>query len=62
MAAVLPADLLLLDERAARLLARQQDLRTRGLLGVLAAAKRRGLLCLRLLQRWTAWSGKPVFT
>ena len=40
----LQADLLLLDERAARLLARQQGLRTRGLLGVLVAAKRRRLL------------------
>lgn len=40
----LQADLLLLDERAARLLARQQGLRTRGLLGVLVAAKRRHLV------------------
>lgn len=44
LAIELRADLLLVDERAARRLAVQYGLRVRGLLGVLVLAKRRGLL------------------
>ena len=44
LAASLPADLLLVDEFAARRLARLRGVPTQGLLGVLVEAKRRGLL------------------
>ncbi len=44
LATVLPADLLLVDEFAARRLARLRGVRTQGLLGVLVEAKRRGFL------------------
>ncbi len=44
LASALPADLLLVDEYAARRLARLRGVPTQGLLGVLVEAKRRGLL------------------
>ena len=44
LAAALPADLFLVDEFAARRLARLRGVPTQGLLGVLVEAKRRGLL------------------
>jgi predicted nucleic acid-binding protein len=44
LAAALSADLLLIDEFAARRLARRRGVPTQGLLGVLVEAKRRGLL------------------
>ena len=64
LAVALPADLLLLDERAARQLARQRGLRTRGLLGVLVAAKRRGLLSVvaPLLERLEREAGFHMST
>ncbi len=62
------ADLLLLDERRGRMLARQQGIAVTGLLGVLLVAKQRGYLAAvqpaltDLMTKAGFWIGPELFT